>query len=77
MSYESCLPACDGGDLFYATNASGSWVTEVVDSYALGGSESDIAIGPSDNPHISYKGAIIPIGGDKLMYTTKQVEACP
>ncbi|MDO8282002.1 MAG: hypothetical protein Q7U10_05175 [Thermodesulfovibrionia bacterium] len=40
------------GDLKYATNASGSWVTTTVDS--TGGSKTSIAIDSSGKVHISY-----------------------
>ncbi len=42
------------GDLKYATNATGSWVTSTVDSSGSVGRYLSIAIDSTDNAHISY-----------------------
>ena len=44
----------ENGDLKYATNASGLWVTTAVDSSGNVGSYSSIALDTSGNVHISY-----------------------
>lgn len=48
-----------GGDLRYATNASGSWVLETVDhsDTVSAGQYSSIAVDADRNPHISYDAA--------------------
>lgn len=42
------------GDLKYATNATGSWVTTTVDSTGNVGMHTSIALDSADNVHISY-----------------------
>jgi chitodextrinase len=41
-------------DLKYATNASGAWVTDTIDSQGIVGQYTSIAIDSADNVHISY-----------------------
>ena len=53
ISYLYGLSYDDDNDLKYATNASGSWVTETVDNGVEGWSTS-IAVDSSDKVHISY-----------------------
>ncbi|HDH04776.1 MAG TPA: choice-of-anchor D domain-containing protein, partial [Nitrospirae bacterium] len=55
------------GNLKYATNASGTWVTQTVDSYE--GMSTSIAIDSLDNVHISYYDST---NGD-LKYATNAV----
>ena len=43
-----------GYDLKYATDASGSWVTEVLDSAGVVGKYTSLAIDSNDNMHICY-----------------------
>ena len=42
------------GDLKYATNASGSWVTSTVDSIGVAGRETSIAMDSNNKIHIAY-----------------------
>jgi hypothetical protein len=56
ISYYDCLSDCDvnNGDLNYATNSSGSWIDETVDSSGDVGLYTSIAMDSLDNAHISY-----------------------
>jgi hypothetical protein len=68
ISYYDCLSDCDvdNGDLKYASNASGSWVDETVDSYGDVGKHTSIAMDSFDNAHISY----YDLDNGDLKYTT-------
>ena len=48
-------PKPPNDDLKYATNATGSWVTETVDSSGIVGRFTSIVLDSSDNVHISYR----------------------
>jgi hypothetical protein len=46
----------DWGDLMYATNVSGAWVSSVIDHMDwVGGADVSIAVGPGDKLHVSYE----------------------
>lgn len=58
------LPWATQGTLRYSVRStSGTWTSQILD--ANGGSQSSIAIGPNDEPHIAYLGQ-----GEVLKYTT-------
>jgi hypothetical protein len=48
------IPEPGFGDLKYATNATGSWVTSTIDSDGDVGSRTSIGLGSKDKVHISY-----------------------
>jgi chitodextrinase len=54
------------GELRYATNASGSWIADTIDSPGYEGGSTSIALDSTDNVHISF--IVYPLGG--LKYTT-------
>jgi hypothetical protein len=56
------------GSLFYASNASGSWVTEILSKRPRIGYHTSLAIDSSGNAHISHLD--ISDRGHRLMYTT-------
>lgn len=57
-----------GGDhLYYTTNVSGSWVTEVVDASPGVGRRASIAVEPDGRPHIIYYDAL----NDVMKYARK------
>ena len=53
------------GDLRYATNKSGQWVTSAVESNGNVGWYTSLALDASDKAHIGY-----PVGGGDLWYAT-------
>jgi len=69
VSYIEQIPIGPGqwiNKLNYATNASGSWVADTIDSAGDGGEKPSIALDSTDNIHISFT---VWVSGD-LKYTT-------
>lgn len=60
----------DTADLMYATNKSGSWVTETVDSAGRVGQESSIAIDSQGHVHIAYRETTT--DNDRVKYATNK-----
>lgn len=61
----------DGGRLMYATDATGSWVTETIAEQGLAGRASSIAVDSEGAVHVSYVGGDVDGYGD-LMYATNE-----